>query len=532
MARPALLAILFAVLAGPALGADIASPKADAVAVTIYRDGPADTERLRDVEADDTQGLAMVVEQRSVDLPAGRSRVKFQGVADGIIPESAAVEGLPGAVVERDFDYDLLGPGAILKRFVGRSVRIVRTNPKTGKATEETAILRSGPGGIVLDIAGRIEALHCSGGPEKLVFDEVPADLADKPTLSALVDVPAAGRYTVRVSYLTVRLDWSADYVARMSRDGRSLALSGWITLANRSSMNFANAPTAVVAGNLSRVEVELPEVSTPTVDLECWPLGTTHDARALAAAMPPPPPPPPMVMMAPAMAARAEVSDLVVTAARRVEETRLGDYHLYTLAEPTTVAARQTKQIQFLDQPSVKFEKVYVHQVYVDALDSDQASDPMPTEIQLRSENKADHGLGRGLPAGRLQIRAPGPDGREGYAGSCPLERDVAVGEPIEIKCGAASAVLVTQRAVKATESRRGERTHRHVEIEVTVTNAKDEPATVEIRHMRDGAVALRVSGESARHGLKSGDPNWRFDVGANAEQTLTYAVDYDVPN
>lgn len=521
-----LLALLL--FAAPAL-ADVISPKADAVAVTIYRDGPATTENLRNLDADDTQGLAMVVEQRIVDVPAGRSRIKFQGVADGIIPESAAVEGLTGAVVERNFDYDLLGPGSILRRFVGETVRMVRTNPKTGKAVSETAILRSGPeDGVVLDIAGRIEALHCSGDPEKLVFDQVPADLADRPTLSALVSVPAAGRYTVRLSYLTVRLDWSADYVARIGPDGRTLDLSGWITLANRSSMSFANAPTAVVAGNLSRVEVELPDVSTPGVSLACWPMGNSHHPRG-AFPFPPPPPPPPMMMAAPmAMRARGGLDELVVTAAKRVEETRLGDYHLYTLVEPTTVAARQTKQMMFLGQPAVKFEQVYVHQVYANRYGA-AAPGPVPTQIVLRFENRPDHGLGRGLPAGMMQMRVAGPDGREGYAGSYRLERDVPVGEPFEIKCGNADDVLVAQRVVADDVTHRGGHSHHKLSVEARITNAEGRPVMVEIRHPRRGAAGFKVIAESAAHGFKAGDPNWRVPLGANSDQTLTYSVEYD---
>ena len=522
------LALLPVLIAAPAF-ADVTSPRADAVAVTIYRDGPASTENLRNLDADDTQGLAMVVEQRTVDVPAGRSRIRFQGVADGIIPESAAVEGLPGAVIERNFDYDLLGPGSILKRFVGQGVRVVRTDRKTGKTTQESAILRSGPDGVVLDIAGRIEALHCSGGPEKLVFDQVPADLADRPTLSAVVNVPAAGRYTVRVSYLTVRLDWSADYIARIDPDGRAMALSGWITLANRSSMSFVGAPTAVVAGNLSRVEVVLPDVSTPDVALNCWPMGNSHHPRGAFPMSLPVPAPPPMAMARGMLNAPEQdrVEELIVTAEKRVAESRLGDYHLYTLAEPTTVAARQTKQIQFLEQPAVKFEEVYVHPVEVD--DTVGPATPSPTQIVLRFENKPDHGLGRGLPAGTVQVRMAGPDGREGYAGSYPLERDVPVGEPFEVKCGDADDVVVTQRVVSAQPSRRAGHDHIRLDIEVVIANAEGRPVLVEIRHPRNGAGGFRVTAESAGHGLKAGDPNWRFPMAANSEHTLTYSVEFD---
>jgi hypothetical protein len=529
-----LLALLLTALffAPPAL-ADVVSPRAEAVAVTIYRDRAMTTQQLAELDEGDTHGLALVSETRTIDVPAGRSRVKFEGVADGIIPESATVSGLPGSLVERNFDFDLLGPGSILQRFVGQSVRVVRTNPRTGRATNETATLRSGPDGVVLDFNGRIEALRCSGAPEKLVFDHAPDDLADRPTLSVIVNAPAPGRYTVHVTYLTVRLDWAADYIARISPDGTTLALTGWITLANRSGMSFVDAPTAVVAGRLERVEVELPEISTPQLNLQCWPMGTTHGGwYRQSVPAPPPPPPAPMALGGYMDKAATTVSEMVVvTAQRRAVESQLGDYKQYTLAEPTTVAARQTKQVMFLTQPAVKFETLYRHTV--DDNGTPEADDEWETsaaQIILRFDNKLAQGLGRGLPAGNVQLRlTQAATGREQFAGEYPLERDVPVGEPFELFPGDASDIQVGHRVTDVHTSVRGHLTHYRIKFEVHVTSAKAVPATVEIRHTRGGNPGFRITAESAPHGLKAGDPLWRLSMPSGADRTLTYTVEYD---
>src|SRR6185312_3019244 len=131
---------------------DVISPAADSVGVTIYRDGPVVTAQLRAGQAGDT-GLALITETRTVDLPAGRTRIRFQGVADGIVPESAAIEGLPSGVVERNFDYDLLDPASMLARSIGQTVTLRRVDAKTGKVTEEEAVVRSAPDGTVLQTA-------------------------------------------------------------------------------------------------------------------------------------------------------------------------------------------------------------------------------------------------------------------------------------------------------------------------------------------------------------------------------------------
>ncbi len=480
----------------------------------------------------DTHGLALVVETREVDLPAGRSRLRFEGVADGIIPQSAGEEGLPAAVVERNFDYDLLTAGALVAGSVGENVQLVRTDRKSGRETRQGAVIRSGPDGVVLEVAGRFEALGCGGEAEKLVFDHVPAGLAPRPTLSLDVNAPEAGHYKVRLSYLTVRMDWTADYIARIAPDGRTLALSGWITLANRTATAFENAPTEVVAGHIARVPVDIPRPETPTLAPHCWPTETTHAGwLALRARIEQ------AVSFAAAAPRAALMGEMVVTAQKRAIESQLGDYKLYTLAEPTTVAARQTKQVLFLEKPAVKLETVYAHTVEPPseanpaALDTAPAEPaPKPAQIVLRLHNTAGHGLGRALPAGPVQLRQPQAiaGGQELLIGEPALDRDVPVGEPFELRLGRASKVTLTERLV-SDEPRPDHRVRQT--YEVLAANAKSEPVAVEIRHARVGANGFKVTAESAPHVEKAGDPLWRLTLPAGAKETLRYTVEYARP-
>jgi hypothetical protein len=523
--RTALL-ILAALLAAPAiaLADDVVSPAAESVGVTIYRDGPVNTAQLREGQAGDS-GLALITETRTVDLPAGRSRIRFEGVADGIVPESAAIEGLPAGGVERNFDYDLLDPASMLARSIGETVTLRRIDAKTGKVTEEPAVVRAAPDGVTLQTARGFEALHCSGGAEGLIFSRMPAGLADRPTLSAIADAPAAGRYKIRLSYLSVRLNWSADYVARIAADGRSLDLLGWITLANASSMSFANAPTSVVAGNLARVAVSLPQPNAPALDLACWPHQTTHsgwlDDR------PPPPPPPPEAPVA----VGALSDEVIVTAARREErlekvpiavtQRELGDYKLYSLIEPTTVAAKETKQVAFLHKAGVTFDTVYVFDAGEAA---NAAGRPLAAAATLRFENKTAKGLGAPLPQGTVWLRQTPPDGGELFIGSAPMN-DVAVDAPFELVAGQASDVQLSGRLVSNTLI--GKR--RRLSFSFEATNAKAVPVTAEVRAHNGGERGLAFVAESQGHGRKGGDPVWTLPLPANGGAPLTYTIEYD---
>src|SRR3546814_9672993 len=106
-----------------------------------------------------------------------------------MIAVSAIVTGLPGGVVQKNRDAALLSPASLLDGSLGNRVHIRRTDGATGKVTEEEAIIRSGAAGaVVLQTPAGYEALRCTGIPETIVYDGVPAGLTATPTLSVTTD--------------------------------------------------------------------------------------------------------------------------------------------------------------------------------------------------------------------------------------------------------------------------------------------------------------------------------------------------------
>jgi hypothetical protein len=494
------------------------------VAVTLYRGDSGPFQALEEWQREQAmaKGLILVTETRTVFLPAGRHTLRFDGVADGLIAQSAAVEGLPGEAVERNYDYALLSPGTLLERSLGQSVKIVRTNRKTGRQSQEEAVLRQGPDGVVLQTATGVEALGCSGGVERLVFDAVPVGLSDKPALSTLIDVPAPTQATLTLSYLAIGVNWQADYVARINPDGRTLGLTGWLTLVNSGGTSFANAPTQAVAGKLAREEVEANHGEAKAISRQCWPMGTTHGRRYRPAAITPPPAPaPPMIAMA---GATADVEEIVLTARRGAplaEQSDLGDYKLYTLPEPVTVGARQTKQVAFLDQKAVSFQRLYVFTLNASAdygpLDGLEAA-----QVTLRLENKPGDGLGKPLPSGALAVMETA-GGRPAFAGEQAM-RDVAVGQPFDLAIGEAMDVQVRPRLVSEQDRRKG-RTRRTYEVDLT--NAKTAPITVELR-LPSNLDGFKLVSEPGRHDVREGALAWRFALPSGGRKTVRYVVEY----
>ncbi len=494
----------------------VVSDAPSAAALTIYRDpAHSPTALIADDEAAfdgaPSQGLALITETRTVEVPAGLSRIRFRGVADTMVPQTAALQGLPGTVSERNEDYDLLTPGALVEHAIGQSVRVVQTDRR--QISDRRAVIRSGPDGVLLDFGGKVEALGCGGPPTRLVFDGVPASLADKPTFSVLADAPRAGRYTVKLSYLATGFNWSADYVARLRPDGRSLDLIGWLTLSNGSSAGFGAAPTEVVAGELMRdADTVPPEVSPVVLEKACW------GGQPQMYSLPPPAPPPPVSQGFAAMS-RAGVEEIVVTAERRMaKQGDLGDYKLYTLPEPTTVAARQTKQVLFLDQKDVRFERIYA---YRSEVGQDENSSVAPTVV-LRLQNEVAQGLGKPLPSGVVSVMEPGRGGPV-LAGEHRV-KDTPVGLPLELEIGRAMDVAVVPRLIQMS-SVDGET---RVEVAVSLVNAKPVPVTVEYRQAVAGR-GFRVVTESRPHGAKAGEPLWTLKLAPGQKAELRYQFRYD---
>ena len=121
--RPfALLTMLWlALIATPAIAQEarpiVVSRQADSTAVTIYRDPGRGPNEFIEFEVDDEdneplEGFAMIAETRTVDLPPGEVVVRFEGVASGIVPQSAIL--LAGSLKEKNFDSRLLSQRGLL----------------------------------------------------------------------------------------------------------------------------------------------------------------------------------------------------------------------------------------------------------------------------------------------------------------------------------------------------------------------------------------------------------------------------------
>ncbi|HEY6917013.1 MAG TPA: hypothetical protein VI381_05165 [Allosphingosinicella sp.] len=504
-----LLALLLAAI--PALAGAQAistSPAPDAVAVTVYRD----PYRSPGVQMSKTwlNGFALVTETRRVTIPAGEGDIRFEGVAGGIIPESAIVTGLPDGVAEKNQDALLLSPASLIDRSLGKRVHIRRTTKATGEVQETDAVIRSSAdGAVVLETQAGVEALRCTGLPETIVYDEAPAGLSAKPTLSVRTRSVAESSATVTLSYLASGFDWQANYVATLSPSGDRMDLFAWLTLASGDETSFPDAQTSAVAGKLERRSYAPPKPQGRLLTLQCWPSGTTSD---IDDHMPPPPPPPPAPPPPPVAAAPME---MVVSAARapvamQAQQEELGDLKLYRIPEPVTVAAQSQKQVALLDKPGIPVRRVYKQIVY-----AQMPEQALPIQAVLVTRNKKEDGLGVPLPAGKVRFFAES-DGRPMLAGQGSLA-DKAVGEDIEIELDdSPTGVRMIALHVPGTDPR-------YDDYELTVTNDGKWGVSYEAVLVPGDLQIIPVSTRLSR---KGGEQVWAVNVPGNGSAKFRYRV------
>lgn len=500
MRRAAIWLLGAAVLAAPLAAREVVDASAPTdLAVTIYRDPDRDVDEPLDAEY--PEGLAMISETRRVTLPKGESTIRFDGVAEGMIGVSAIVTGLPGGTIEKNRNAQLLSPAALVDGTLGNRVTITRMNPATGAQVSERAVVRTrADGGLVLQTGQGFEAVQCSGLPETLTFDRVPAGLSPNPVFSVDTRSPEGGTYDVTLTYVAWGFDWQANYVASLKEKGADkrgsgefeMGLLSWLTLVNDNGQSFDNARLQIIAGQLN-VESDYESLADPPVAdgllLTCYPLGTTGG-------IPMPEPVPPPVLYAPDVAypapAMMEMDDrtIIVTAMRRVEafespsvitadEEDLGDLKLFRVPERVNVSAKGMKQVAFLNKDAVKAR--YLYQAGdCDEWDwaDDEDDEPKPADLLLVTKNEAAKGLGIALPQGAMTLFEPTSRGTQ-LAGAVNL-RDYARGQDIELELGTSAQVFVRcGGALDDGHANDGEWT----KMRANVTNANPQAITLRLK-------------------------------------------------
>jgi hypothetical protein len=431
--------------------------------------------------------LALVRDRRRLALPHGESRLALRDVSAKIQSETALLQsvGNPGrlAVLEQNFNYDLLSPAKLLEKYVGRDVDVIHTNYQTGQQTRERARVMATNGGVVLRYADRIE----TSVDGRIVFPSLPPDLRDRPTLvTEIANSGDAAAQQVELTYLTGGLSWKADYTALLSPNDDRVDLHGLITLQNQSGTAYRGARVQLVAGDVNVVQSEFVAAGTVTSR-------STMDTYNLAP-----------------------------------KEQALLEYHLYTLPRKTTVADNQTKQVELLNAsriPVTKTLELRGGQSYYRSRNSDLGT-RMKLGAFVTFLNRGGS-LGIALPKGAVRVYKRDNGGQEQFVGSDSIDHTPR-NETVRLFLGSSFDVTANK---KQTDFRIVTADHTYEsEYEIVLRNAKAvaqnvlvvEPIPGDWTMVRSSAPYTKSSSSTA---------SWTLRVPPGASTTLTYRVRVTYP-
>ena len=454
---------MFRIIAAAALMASAAVAQDD-LSVTIYN---ADA--------------ALVSDTRAIEFGRGEQTVALPNVSSMIVAPSVGFDADGIAIVEQNYDFDLLSPQALMEKSVGETVLLVSVNPATGRETRRRATILAVNGGVVIEAEGRIEVLRDDGLPTRVIFERVPPNLRAEPTLSVTVDSARAGRRPARLTYLTGGLSWRADYVADFDEAAGTLDLQGWATIENRTETTFEAASLKLVAG----------DVATS---------GNDYSRRGR-------------------QRGRPGVREAGMQTGSR---ERVGDYYLYPLDGRSTVASNQVKQIGIVSADGLPAAKRYEYRMGGFS-SSDEAQN---VEVRIALDTARGAG-GDALPAGTVRVYQCDASGQSLFVGEDRLGHTPA-GSELSIKTGEAFDVTAQPRVVRRAEV---SRYVTDTQVEVTLRNASPDDVEVAVRQdvpTYRGEVTVRQENAPSER-LDADSLEWTVPVPANDEAKLTYTLRVD---
>ena len=420
--------------------------------------------------------IALVRDARNLMLPRGTFDLRYMDIAATVNPATvhfrSTTEPSRVSVLEQNYEYDLLDPDKLLRKYVGRDVTLV----KNGE--EVHARLLSYNTGPIWQIDRQIVTGVTA---EQYRFPELPDNLYTRPTLIWTLQNDGQPRQHVEASYLAHKLAWNADYVLTVARDDKAADLDGWVTVTNGSGTAFRNAKLQLVAGDLNRI-------------------------RQMANEM------------------RMDMAAQRAPAAAPMAQESFSDYHLYTVARKTTIQNSETKQISMLTGSGVPIQKRYIvegQQFYY--RNASHPGSPIKDVVQVYYQLKNDEksGLGMPMPAGNVRVYQSDSRGGVQFVGEDRIDH-TPKDETLRLHIGNAFDVVCER---KQTDFEKIAASTYEIEYEITLRNHKATPVTVEVNEPIGGTWrVLRSSHEWTK--TEAFAARFAVPVGAEGTATLTYRV------
>jgi hypothetical protein len=463
------------------------------------------------------QNFFVAREHLPLDLKPGLNHTEFAGVTSHLEPDSVILRDPGGRalhIVEQNYRNDPVSQELLLSFYEGKTIDfVVGRNADGSDIKMKAKIVRSGyvpmnyPSGYPQQAAMQpiieMDGVLRFGLPGQPIFPALAADAILKPTLSWELETNAPGKFMAEISYVSGGMTWESDYNVVVEDQPKNnsdlLDVIGWITMRNQSGKTFENARIKLLAGDVSKIQAGQP-------------VNRLYAAEAKA-------------IEADAMAPV-------------VREKSFDEFHLYTLAHPTTLKDEETKQVEFVRATGVHAQRLFIYdgaqtsqyayyspeQIRQDA-SYGTASNPKVWVIEEFKNSESNH-LGVPLPKGRLRFYRRDTDGRLEFVGENSVDH-TPKDEIIRVYTGNAFDITGER---KRTNYRVNSAEHWMDEsFEIRLRNHQKEPVELRaVEHLYRWS-NWKITEQSSNFEKKDARTlEFPVTIAAYREQVITYTVHY----
>ncbi|HWB59116.1 MAG TPA: DUF4139 domain-containing protein [Chthoniobacteraceae bacterium] len=325
--------------------------------------------------------FAVVRDAVPLDLKQGENRgVTYSGMTATAETDSVILRDADGKVklqvLEQSYRNDPVSDGLLLSMNEGKGVKFVVKHDQKPDEIITGTVVRSGyvaggqnPMQPVIDVNGVLQ-FSLPGEPR---FDGLGDGTILNPTMTWKLNSSEAAKINAEIAYVTSGLSWHADYNIVGAETSDVVDLVGWVTFNNNSGKTFKDARIKLMAGDVNK----LPPPGSPVDYLAVTP--TT-----------------PANFQTPA-----------------VLEKAFSEFHLYTIANPTTLRDHETKQVEFVRAQGVKAPRIFVYDGASMTYGGEFPIPPFDEGVSMNKKvwvlrefkNSQENKLGMPLPNGRLRF-------------------------------------------------------------------------------------------------------------------------------
>ena len=435
-------------------------------------------------------GYAVVRETLPIDLKAGVNQVSFAGVTAQVEADSVILRDIKGKaefqVLEQSYRNDPVSQAMLLSLFEGKTLEFNRRETNKPDRVIVGKVIRSGfvPGGNFVEPIIEVDGKLQFSVPGEPIFPSLGDDNVLKPTLNWKLNSASSGKIDAEVAYLSRGFTWEASYNLVAPEKGDTVDIVGWVTMNNQSGMLFNDAKIKLMAGDVHRVEENVP-----------IPFTAAAKGRGMMA-----------------------VADAVVT------EKSFDEFHLYTLGNPVTLRDKETKQVEFVRATGVKAERIYVYEGGGYSRRGSSAAGKV--QVFREFKNAEANKLGLALPKGKLRSYSQDDDRQVEFVGENAIDR-TPKNEVIRVFTGNSFDLVGQRRLVSQTEN-----SSEHVAtqtIEVKVRNRKKEPVEIRVVEHANRGGNWTLTAQSQPHEKKDAT-TFEFLVALKPaeEKVITYTIRY----